>query len=107
MDCKKVLAIVNAPDVSLSEDEKAGDILLKFYRALGWNGQDRLDPCRVFTTEAVYKRLHNIMLEKSPDDLSVAIFMVNTAPSVDEKIPAGKVYLMQGWITPEQGGDFE
>ena len=42
-----VITIADAPEVSLDEDEKAGDVLLKFYRALGWNGEDILEPCKI------------------------------------------------------------
>ena len=44
---RKIVAIVDAPEIRLMENEYAGDALLKFYRALGWNGEDILNPCRV------------------------------------------------------------
>jgi len=87
------------------EDEKAGDALLKFYRALGWDGQDILDPCKIRTNEAVYNRLKDIMFERCPDPVSVGMTMVNIGPSVDNSIPVDKVYLFQGWTTQADGGD--
>ena len=98
---RKILAvIVSAPTISLTETEKAGETLLKFYRALGWNGEDILNPCKVRTTEAVYKQLYDLMYEKCPDAVSVGMTMVNIAPGVDKNIPANQVYLYDGWITP-------
>ena len=44
---RKIVAILDEPEINLMEDEHAGDVLLKFYRALGWNGEDILNPCRV------------------------------------------------------------
>jgi len=96
----QVILVVDAPEVSLSEDEKAGDALQKFYRALGWNGKDNLDPCKVRTTKAVFDGLHDIMYERLPDPLAVGMTMVNIGPGTDNFIPPGKVYLLEGWITP-------
>jgi len=96
---KEIVAVVDAPVINLSEDEKAGEVLLKFYRALGWNGEDILDPCKVRTTEAIYQRLYDLMLEKCPDKLTVGMVMVNKAPGVNDDIPPNKVYLLNGWIT--------
>jgi len=97
---KSIVAIVDAPKVVLEEDELAGDALLKFYHALGWNGEDSLDPCKIKTTEAVYSQLYDTMLEKCPDTMSVGMAMVNKAPSVDASIPPNKVYLLDGWTIP-------
>ena len=95
---KRIIAIVDAPEISLTVDETAGDVLLKFYRALGWNGEDILEPCKVRTTEAVYKRLYDLMYEKYSDSIAVGMVMVNKAPGVDHDLLPGKVYLLDGWI---------
>lgn len=94
---KETIIIVDAPEVVLAEEEKAGEVLLKFYRALGWNGEDNLDPRKIRTTKAVYDKLYNTMLEKVPDHVGVGMFMVNNGPSVDDRIPFGKVCLLEGW----------
>ena len=44
MNNKKIVTIVDAPEIILTESELAGEALLKFYRALGWNGIDIVDP---------------------------------------------------------------
>ena len=95
---RKIVAILDAPEISIAEDEKAGDGLLKFYRALGWNGEDILDPCKIRTTKAVYYQLYDLMFEKCPDDLTVGFALVNRGPGVDEDIPPDKVYLLDGWV---------
>ena len=96
---------VQTPVITLDESELAGDALPKFYRALGWNGEDMLDPKKIRTTKAVYERIHAIMLEKIPpgtDPAGVGMLMVNYGPSVDDNIPEGKVHLYKGWTFPEK-----
>ena len=99
---KQVIAIVDAPEVSLAEDEKAGDVLLKFYRALGWNGDDFLDPCKIRTTKEVHNSLYDAMYEKAPDAVGVGMLMVNRGPGPEDYIPPNIVYLLDGWITPTE-----
>ena len=100
-----IVAIFDAPVISLTEDENAGEGLLKFYTALGWNGEDMLDPCKVRTTKAVYTRLFDLMFEKLPDAVTVGLALVNRGPRVDASIPINKVYLLDSWIKPiEPGG---
>ena len=96
------IVVVDAPEVSLNDDEKAGDYLLKFYRALGWNGEDMLDPCKIRTTKAIYGQLYDAIFEKHPDPVSVGMLMVNSGPGTDDYIPTGKVYLHEGWVTPAE-----
>ena len=99
------ITIVDAPEVSLAPDENAGDILLHFYRALGWNGDDLLDPCKIRTTKDVYNRLYDQMFERCPDSLGVGMFMVNRGPGTEDYIPPGKVYLLDGWAKPSDANE--
>ena len=101
----KIERIVDAPEIILAEDDKTGDVLLKFYCGLGWNGMDILNPCKVRTTEAVYKRILTLIKEKSPKSKSLGMMMVHLAPGVDEGIPYNKVYLFEGWISPDKSKD--
>jgi len=101
------VTIVDAPQVFLAEDEMAGELLLHFYRELGWNGVDILDPCKVRTTREVCNRLYDIMYERYPNAVSVGMFMVNRGPGVDEYIPQGKVHLLDGWIMPAETDEIE
>jgi len=97
---KQIITVVDAPEVNLSEDEKAGEVLFKFFRALGWDGIDKLDPNKVRTTKAVFDYLYDAMYSRCPDPVSVGMTMVNTGPGTDDYIPPGKVYLFEGWTTP-------
>jgi len=101
------ITIVDAPDIMFAPGDKAGDLLLHFYRALGWNSEDILDPCKVRTTEEVFNQLYDLMLEQYPDRVAVGMFLVNSGPGTEDYIPPGKVYLLEGWITPpaEEGVD--
>ena len=95
-----IVFIVDTPEVSVSEDATAGDVLLSFYRALGWNGEDALDPCKILTTSDVYNHLYDTIYEKHPDPVGVGMLMVNRGPGTDSGVPIGKVCLLEGWITP-------
>jgi len=96
------ITVIDAPEVILADDEKAGDALLKFYRELGWNGEDYLDPCKIRTTKAVYNNLYDVMYDRCPDPVGIGMLMVNRGPGTDDNIPPWKVYLYEGWITPAE-----
>ena len=97
---KQIITIVDAPQISLEEDEKAGEALLKFFRALGWNGDDYLNPCKIRTTKDVYNRLYDVMYDKCHDAMGVGLLMVNNGPGTDDFVPPEKVCLYEGWLTP-------
>ena len=100
------ITVVDAPEITLADDEKAGDALLKFFYALGWNGDDYLDPCKIRTTKAVFESLYDMMYDRCPDPVGVGMLMCNRGPGTDNHIPHGKVYLYEGWIKPaEMEGD--
>jgi hypothetical protein len=99
---KQTITVVDAPVIKLTDGEKAGDVLLKFYRALGWNGEDYLDTCKVRTTQAVYNRLYDTRFDRCPDPVGVGMQMVNRGPGTEDYIPQGKVYLLERWITPAE-----
>jgi len=87
----------------LSENESPIEALLKFYRGLGWNGEDTLSPCKVRTTKTVFSNLFEVMHKNCPDYReSVGMTMVNIGPGTDDYIPPGKVYLLEGWIIPAE-----
>ena len=94
------ITVVDAPEVSLAPDEKAGELLLHFFWALGWNGEDFLDPCKVRTTKEIYDRLYDQIYERCSDPVGVGMFMMNSGPGVESYIPPGKVWLLEGWIKP-------
>jgi hypothetical protein len=94
------ILVVDAPVISLGEDENAGEVLLKFYRGLGWNGVDIVDPCKIRTTKEVYNNLYDVMYDRCPDPVSIGMLIVNRGPGTEDHIPPGKVWLYEGWIKP-------
>ena len=94
---RRIIITVDAPEVSLAPDQKAGDLLLNFYRALGWNGTDYLEPCKIRTTKEVFNRLYSQIYEHCPDSVSVGMLMVNSGPGTEDYIPSGRVWLYEGW----------
>jgi len=98
----QTIIVTDAPEVSLSENENPAEALMKFYRALGWNGMDTLNPCKVRTTKLVFDYLYGVMHKRCPNSEEVGMAMVNIGPGVDDYIPHGKVYLLEGWITPAE-----
>jgi hypothetical protein len=97
---KQIIEIVDAPVICLTGSEKAGDALLKFYQALGWNGDDYLNPCKIRTTKDVYNRLYGVMCDRCPDPVVVGMLMVNNGPGTDDFVQPEKVHLLEGWTTP-------
>ena len=100
---REITAIVDAPNISLSEDEKAGEAILKFYEALGWKRETEIvDPCKVRTAKSVYDKLYDVMYEKYPEPVAVGMAMVNIGPGVDADVPDGKVYLLKDWVAADK-----
>jgi len=100
---KQIITVIDAPTVSLSENDNPVEAVKKFYRELGWNGEDILDPCKVRTTKPVFDSLLEIMDKQCPNHPEeVGITMVSIGPSADDYIPNGKVYLFEGWIKPAE-----
>lgn len=99
---KQIITVVDAPEITLAEDDLAGDALLNFFRALGWNGEDMLDPCKIRTTKAVFDQLYATIFERCPDPVGVGMLMVNQGPGTDDFVPPNKVYLYEGWVRPAE-----
>ena len=100
---REIEAIIDVPVISAEEDGLAGDVLINFFKALGWNPETHIiDPRKVRTTKAVFLfcRLCDLMAEKCDDALTVGALMANKGPGAEDDIPHGKVYLLKGWIQP-------
>ena len=95
----EIFAKVNAPALRLETGQQAGDILLNFFKDLGWDPETHtLDPVKIKTTKEIYNSLYDVMYEIIPDSIGVGMLLVNWGPSVIENIKAGTVYLLNGWI---------
>ena len=104
---KQIITVVDAPEITLEKHELAGDALLKFFRELGWNGEDYLDPCKIHTTKAVFDRLYDTIFARCPDPVGVGMLMVNRGPGTDDFVPPNKVYLYEGWIKSAESREGE
>ena len=91
---KEIIIVMDAPEITLKEGELAGDALLNFYRELGWNGEDWLDPCKIRTTKAVFDRLYETIFARCLDPVGVGMLMVSSGPGTDDFVPPNKVYLL-------------
>jgi len=91
--------VVAAPDITLMEADYIG-VLVQFYKALGWNGEDVLDPTKVRSTKAVFQNLYDEMQKHDPDNTAIGGFLVNKGPGVDDDLLANTVRLLPGWVAP-------
>jgi hypothetical protein len=98
---KEVIAVFNAPIICVEDGDKAGDILIKFYKSLGWNGVDWVDPCKVRVSQNVFVGLHDIMSGQYPEPVTIGMALVSKGPGVDDDLPHGKVRLLDGWTIPQ------
>jgi hypothetical protein len=92
--------LVNAPTITTEVDESPADALARFYRELGWNGEDFLDTRKVRTTKAIFNALTEALCAKDPTNTGIGILMVHAGPGVDKDVPSGKVKLLTGWVVP-------
>jgi len=97
----QIISTVDAPEVIILKDDIAEEVLCKFYRDLGWNGQDFLDPRKVRTTKAVFCNFLDVLKKGFPNNIGIPILMLNIGPGTDEYVPPGKVCLLEGWTRPD------
>ena len=97
----KIISTVDAPEVIILKDDIAEEVLYKFYRALGWNGQDIVDPRKVRTTKDVFCNLIDVLKKGFPNDIFIPILVLNIGPGTDNYVPPGKVCLLEGWTRPD------
>ena len=91
--------LIRAPKITPKETDLAGDMLVAFYRELGWDPNTQIiDVTKVRTTKVVFDELLNAMYVQQPGNDGIAMMMVNSGPGVDSDIPEGMVRLMAGWV---------
>jgi len=95
------MTIIDAPTVNSKESAPAGEVLIEFYQALGWNCLDTIDPRKIRTTEDVWQKLLDALSAQLPNTAAASMVLVNWGPGVDTDIAPGKVYLLPGWLNPE------
>lgn len=79
--------------------DEAGNILLDFFRGLGWNGEDTVKPTKIRTTTEVFDQLYDAIRVAygSPNPIGIGMLMCNNGPGTDDEVPTGKVILLKGW----------
>jgi len=100
---KGVLSIIDAPIVVLANDGNPAEALVKFYKDLGWNPGDYINPKKVKVAKDVYDNIISTIHENCSFYDYIEEFVVNLSPSLDEEVPPGKVYLLKGWTMPGNG----
>jgi len=101
MNYKKedIIKTLDFSRLDIAEAQKPGDILINFFKALGWDSNKYiLNPTKIKTTKEIYNALYDKIFEKVPDAVSVGMLMVNNGPSVDESLSAGQIVLLEGWL---------
>lgn len=95
--------VTETPKVVLEDGEPVQNLLLRFYRALGWNGTDLLDPRKIRVSKETYYGLFDEMYRREPHSRELGGFMVNFAPGTDDSIPPEITVLLDGWAEPDTG----
>ena len=75
------------------------DILLNFYKQLGWNGEDLLNPMKVLLNKADWENLCDRIMQSADIDkrITAGFLWMNNGPSASENVPVGKVHLLDKW----------
>lgn len=84
-----------------NEESTAGDLLLSFYKALGWNPKEhQLNPQKIIISKNNYQNLHNLLksVTLKEDMEAVSMLMVSYAPSVKTDVPDSDILLLEGAI---------
>ena len=96
---ENIVKILNYDDLDIEETCEPAQILINFYKALGWDSDKYIiNPSKIKTTKEIYNALYDKIFEKVPDAVSVGMLMVNNGPSVDESLSAGQIVLLEGWL---------
>ena len=105
-DKEKIVKTFNYCDLEIDVAIEPEDILINFYKALGWDSEKYiLDPRKVKTTLEIYNILYEKIFEIAPDAVGVGMLMVNNGPSVDDNIPDGQIVLLEGWLEEDNSDE--
>ena len=99
---KSKFQLVDVPMIIVEDNDNPTSVLVKFYKGLGWNGDDLLNPQKVRTTREVIEGLGEVMQIEPATIQDVNISLLDIGPGNDEDIPSGKVKLLDGWVVPDE-----
>jgi len=78
-----------------------GDKLMNFYRDLGWDGKQEIEPMNVIVNEDDWLKLIKDMESAGmtkDERIGVGWMFTNRGPSGSSKVKHGRVKLMKGWV---------
>lgn len=88
----------NLPDYKGSDPY---EVLVNFYKDLGWDGKKEVVPMKVKLSEKDNKSFMNHIMGYSEDRnerIALGLFYINKGPSSRTGVPDGKVILESGWL---------
>ena len=75
--------------------------LMNFYRDLGWDGKQEIEPMNVVINEGdwikVVKKMESAGMTKD-ERIGVGLMFANRGPSGSKKVKHGRVKLLKGWV---------
>ena len=79
----------------------AEDYLIYFYRRIGWNEQDTLDPKKIVMNEQQWQEVAAALnsLPREPGEMAAGFAWMNWGPSADKRVPYGKIDVREGAFT--------
>ena len=79
----------------------AEDYLIDFYRRIGWNEQDTLDPKKIVMNEQQWQEVAAALnsLPRGPGEMAAGFAWMNWGPSADKRVPYGKIDVREGAFT--------
>lgn len=78
-----------------------GDKLMNFYRDIGWDGKQEIEPMKVIINEGdwlkVVKKMESPGMTQD-ERIGAGLLLTNRGPSGSKKVKRGKVKLLKGWV---------
>jgi len=75
--------------------------LMNFYRDIGWDGKQEIEPMKVIINEddwlKVIKKMESAGMTKD-ERIGAGLLFTNRGPSGSKKVKRGRVKLMKGWV---------
>ena len=99
---KTIARITPTPEITFEKEKLTSNALLNFYRALGWNKVDYLNPKKIRVSHETYKELLSKLRDETSNAKETEMFFVNYAPGVDECVPNEIVVMLDGWVLRDE-----
>lgn len=96
------MLIKTLPKIDIVKSGSAENVILDFYRALGWNGEDNLLVKKVRMSKVDYRNVADTLMDIGKDQeqrMEILILWGNYAPSVDDSVKEGTVVMLEGFTS--------